>query len=277
MSQPPIKCIHVNHFNVVVDGFRASLARLEEVLGARFNVDLARTEWDAGLFNVGGVLFELFAPKEFLLNARYGPHYVGLEFEVPDVEAARAAIQARGIRIIRDLGAGIAFHTHPADAYGVSLELYQGNFHERENPYWLEQFRPAGYWRDEHPLGCTGLKRYSILVNDLPAVSGFFQEFLGAEPAYETRYSSIAADVVGLSHAGTVVEIMTPFAPGAASEHLRRYGDGIRSVVFAVADLEQARRYFGGLGRTVHPGDADDAIALAPSDTCGVMFEFAPA
>jgi len=27
---------------------------------------------------------------------------------------------------------------------------------------YVEPLEPSGYWRDEHPLGCTGLKRYGV-------------------------------------------------------------------------------------------------------------------
>ena len=65
----------------------------------------------------------------FLLNARYGPHYLGLELQA-DMDAVREVIAARGIGIARDIG--FAVHTHPADTLGVSFEFYDGEFHQRE-------------------------------------------------------------------------------------------------------------------------------------------------
>jgi hypothetical protein len=248
------------------------VARFGELLGARFNADIPQPEWHAGLVNVGGVLFEVFSPAQFLLNARYGPHFVGIEYQVPDVAAARRVVQERGIRIVRDIGA--AFHTHPADTYGIGLELFHKSFHAQENPTWFEPFRPEQYWRDEDSLGCIGLKRYSVVVADLTGAAAFFGELLGAEVCYEVvRHDAVR--VLGMELGDSLVDLMAPFGPGPVRDHLARYGDGIRSTVFRVCDLERAQRHFAALGVAVHPGDADDAIAIAPEDACGVLFEFA--
>ncbi len=272
MPDAPINCVHMNHFNVVVEDFDTSVARFGELLGARFNADIPRPEWHAGLINVAGVLFEVFSPNEFLLNARYGPHYVGLEYQIPDVAAARQAVLERGIRIVRDIGA--AFHTHPADTFGIGFEFFDRSFHAQENPTWLEPFLPAEYWRDEHPLGCIGLKRYSVVVADLTAAGAFFQDFLGADPLYDAERRPAAATGTGMALSDGVVEVLTPTGPGEAERHLGRYGDGIRSVVFEVIDLEKAQRYFADRGVAVHTGDADDTLAIAPEDARGVLFEF---
>jgi hypothetical protein len=262
----------MNHFNVVVEDFDASVARFGELLGARFNADIPRPEWHAGLINVARVLFELVSPNEFLTNARYGPHYVGLEYQIPDVADAREVVKERGIRIVRDIGA--AFHTHPADTFGIGFEFFDRSFHAQENPTWLEPFKPLEYWRDEHPLGCIGLKRYSVAVNDLSAATNFFRDFVGASPLYESERRPAAATAVGVALADGVVEILTPAGSGPVQRHLGRYGDGIRSVVFQVQDLAKARQYFADRGVTVHAGDADDAFGIAPEDARGVLFEF---
>jgi catechol 2,3-dioxygenase-like lactoylglutathione lyase family enzyme len=262
----------MNHLNVVVEDFDASVARFGELLGARFNADIPRPEWHAGLINVAGVLFEVFSPNEFLLNARYGPHYVGIEYQIPDVSDARRVVQEKGIRIVRDIGA--AFHTHPVDTFGIGLEFFDRSFHAQENPTWLEPFKPLEYWRDEHPLGCIGLKRYSVAVGDLTNATTFFRDFLGASPLYELDRPPAAATAVGLALADSVVEILTPAGSGRLQSHLGRYGDGIRSVVFQVEDLEKARQYFAGRGVAVKAGDAEDSFGIAPEDARGVLFEF---
>lgn len=272
MPGSSITCLHLNHLNIVVEGFEASVERFGELLGARFVADIPQDEWHAGLITVGNVLFELFSPREFLVAARYGPHYVGVEYQVPDVDAARRVVQDNGIRIVRDIG--IAFHTHPADTFGVAFELFHKNFHAQENPTWFEPFRPIEYWRDEHPLGCTGLKRYSVAVADIDAAVAFFQDFFGATVQYEAGRPAANARAVGLTLAESTVEILTPIGPGAVQQHLGRYGDGMRSTVFAVQDLDRARRYFTERGIAPLPGDADDAFALGADDARGVIFEF---
>ena len=81
-----------------------------------------------------------------------------------DVEVARTALHQRGLRILRELGT--AFHSDPVGLHGVSLECFGESFHAVPPPVeYLEPIRPIQHWADEHPLGCTGLKRlkrYSI-------------------------------------------------------------------------------------------------------------------
>ncbi len=72
------------------------------------------------------------------------------------------------------------------------------------------------------------------------------------------------------------MELLTPYEEGALTRHLARYGDGIRSVVFEVEDLERARAYFAGTGIALQPGDAEDSLAIAPGDNRGLLFEFTP-
>ena len=71
--------MRVNHMNVVVEDIDSSSAHLAERYGAEFLLNIPLPEWRACLVETGGVILELFAPHGFLLNARYGPHYIGVE------------------------------------------------------------------------------------------------------------------------------------------------------------------------------------------------------
>lgn len=115
--------------NVVLRDFDESVAHLKRVFGAEFMVDIPQKELHAFLFELGRVIFEGFVPHEWLPNARYGPHYVGLEYQA-DMDEVRAAVSERGIGLVRDIG--LALHTDPADCFGVSFEFYDGEFHERD-------------------------------------------------------------------------------------------------------------------------------------------------
>ena len=272
----PIDCLHMNHLNAVVDGFDDSVAHFRDLYGAQLISDMPRDEWHACLIVLGGVIFELFAPHDDLLHARFGPHYIGVEYQVPDVGRARQVVQARGMRIIRELG--VAFHVHPADAFGVALEFFDRSFHDDPPPTpYLEPLRPVEYWRHGHPLGLAGLKRYSVAVSEPAAALDFFVGLAGASVLYETARPAVAAQAVGLGVGGTVMELLAPSADGVLSQHLARYGDGIRSVVFEVEDLERARDHFSGHGIELQAGDADHTLAIAPADNRGLLFEFAPA
>jgi catechol 2,3-dioxygenase-like lactoylglutathione lyase family enzyme len=267
-----LKCLHMNHINAMVEDFDRSVDHLRNLFGAQLNFDMPRNEWHACLITIGGVMFEVFAPAEYLLNARFGPHYVGIEYQVPDADEARTEVVTRGMRVIRELG--VAIHVHPAEAFGVAWEFYGGSFHDESPPVqYIEPLKPADYWR-EHPLGLTGLKRYSIAVSDLKAATKFFEDFLGASVNYEEARQAVAAEAVGLVLGDTVAELISPIGAGPIERYLARYGDGIRSTVFAVADLDQARRYFTDRGVMLHPGDAPGTLAIAPKDNLGLLFEF---
>ena len=268
-----IRPIRVNHMNVVLEDFDAGLRHFEDLYGAEFLNDIPQPELHAGLFETGRVIFEMFVPRAYLLLARYGPHYLGLEYQA-DMAVVRQAIAERGIRIIRDIG--VAVHTHPEDTFGVAFEFYGDYFHDR--PAWKQTGRPmrsAAFWRDEHPLGLTGLKGYTLAVRDIRAASEFIQGFLGGEPVYEAPRDAIAGRAVGLQVADAVVELVTPTAEGVLERHLNRYGEGIRSTVFGVRDVEQARSYFAGRGVQLADGGAPGAFAVPAEANQGVIFEFA--
>ena len=271
----PIECVHMNHFNIVVEGFDRTVARFRELYGAQFLYDLPRDEWHSGFFAIGDVIFELFVPHDDFLHLRFGPYYLGLEYQVANLDEVREAVQARGVRIVRERPA--AFHTHPADGFGIAFEFYDRSFHDEPYPLpYLEPIKPIDYWRDEQPLGLLGLKRYGVTVSDLGAATEFFQAFMNATFLYEAERPTIGARAVGLHLADTVVELLSPIRDGQIQSHLFNRGDGIRSCVFEVSDVANVRSHFSALGILLQSGDAPDSIAIAPADNCGLLFEFSP-
>ncbi len=269
----PIRCLDMNHINAAIDGFDESVAHFREVYGAQLIADMPREEWHACLMAIGSVIFEFFAPHDDLLHARFGPHYVGVEYQTTDVQYAREVSAAKGVRIIRELGP--AFHVHPLDALGVAFEFFDHSFHQVPPPMpFLEPLLPVAHWSDRHPLGITGLKRYSVVVADLDAAAVFAQEYIDGRVIYEESRPAVAARAVGLQLGDTVVELLGATGPGDIGRHAAR-GEGIRSVVWQVRDLEQARGYFAGRGVELQPGDGPGTLAVGPADNKGLLFEFA--
>jgi hypothetical protein len=265
-----IRPVRVNHMNVVVQDFDQSVRHFQEKYDAEFVLDIPQKEMHACLIEMGRVLFELFVPHVYLLNARYGPHYLGVEYQA-NMAVVRQAIAERGIRIVRDIG--LALHTHPADGFGVSYEFYDGCFHDRDWPILGGQMQSSEYWL-AHPLGLTGLNGYTHAVNDIEAASTFLQSFLAGEPVYEAERPEIAARAIGLQVSDAVIELLTPTADGELARHLYRYGDGIRSIVFGVTSVDQARHYFTERGLPTVRGDAPNTIAVPGEANLGLMFEF---
>ncbi|MBW8755176.1 MAG: hypothetical protein JF595_13690 [Sphingomonadales bacterium] len=255
--------------NAVLQDFDASIGHFTESFGAEFMVDMPQKEFHACLFEMGQVIFELFVPWDFLVSVRYGPHYVGLEWQA-DMDEVRAALTDHGVRTVRDIG--LALHTHPADCFGVSHEFYSGYFHDRDWELLGGKIKPASYWRDEHPLGLTGLKGYTHVVEDIAKASAFLRGFLGAEPLFEEDRPEIAGRAQGLRVADAVVELLMPTSEGWLARQLRRQGQGILSTVFGVRDIAQARRYLHRL--PIAAGTAPDRVAVPREANHGILFEF---
>jgi len=267
-----IKARRVNHMNLVFEDFDAAVAHFRHAFDAEFVADMAQDEWHACLMAFGNVIFEFFVPYQWLTNARYGPHHVGLEYEA-DMDEVRAAIAERDIRIIRDIG--FAVHTDPRDCFGIAFEFYGGSFHERS---WDElggaAIKGRDFWERKHPLGLTGLAGWSLAVADLHAASAFMQDFMSAKVVYEAERPAIGARAVGLAVADEVVEILAPTGEGEIARHHYRFGDGIRATRFAARDLGAVSDWFEGKGIALVPGDVPGSLALAEKDNLGLIFEF---
>ena len=266
-----LHCSHMNHLNMVVNGFDESRDRFIDLFGAQVDLDLPLPEYHLGLLSVGGVILEIIAPPAWLPFARYGPHWVGVEYTVRNVAEARQAVLERGIRIVRDIGG--AFHTHPQDAYGVAFEIYDGNFHVSTDPAW--QGNPPAWLSSgipNNPIGCIGLKHYTVLVGDLAGAASFFTSALGGTIHYERQRGSSHA--VRLQVGDGVVELVTPTAPGPLRDRHALMGDGIDTALLQVYDVDRAHSALAARGVEIVPSEADGAFGLDPGDTCGMRFEF---
>jgi hypothetical protein len=266
-----IQPIRVNHPNMVLEDYDASLAHFKNVYGAEFLLDLNNPNWHACLINIGDVIFELFAPNLFLLNARYGAHYLGIEYQA-DMTVVREVLKARNIRIERDID--VAVHTHPKDCLGISFEFWNDQFHQNEAVLGMKMKLPA-YWRDEHPLGMTGQKGYTVVVADMDKARRFMDGFMENKVVYETARPEIGARAVGLQTADVVMELLTPTGEGEIKRHLAAFGDGIRSIVFGVQSIDTAKKYFAERNVKLVPGTAPGTVAVPAEANMGVIFEFA--
>lgn len=268
-----VTCRSVNHVNVVLPDADASIAHFRDLYQAVFLRDLPQKEWHAYLIEIGGVIIEVFVPPTFLLNARYGAHHLGIEYEA-DIDEVREAVAAHKIGIVRDLG--VTLHTDPADSLGAAFEFFGTSFFKMPELF-TTPLQPPGYWRNEHPLQLTGLKAITLAVHDLEAAKSFLQSFLNAEPIFEAHRPELAARAIGLRVANSEIELLTPEGEGALQREMQRSGQGILSTVFGSANLEAVRDYFAQRSIALIPGTAPDRLAIAPADNLGLRFEFAQA
>jgi catechol 2,3-dioxygenase-like lactoylglutathione lyase family enzyme len=271
MARTTIRPTKLNHMNVVVQDMDKSVRHFDEVFGAELMYDIPRPEMHAYLLGVGRVLFELFQPLEYLLISRYGPHYLGVEYQA-QLDVVREVLAERKMSIVRDVE--IAVHTDPAETFGISFEFCGHEFTGMDWDLLGGKMKPMEYWRDEHPAGFTGLKGYSACVHDIGAATAFYQSFLGAEVVYDEAREAAGARAVGLKVSDDVVELLTATGPGLIADHLAEHGQGVRSTGFAVRDLEQAKRYFAARGVPTEPGVTPGSIAIPAQANLGVMFEF---
>jgi hypothetical protein len=266
-----IRPVRVNHMNVVVEDYDESIAHFQKLYGADVLAALPSKEWRACLFDIGRVIFEMFAPFHFLLNARFGAHDVGVEY-CADMDEVREALASHGVRVIRELK--VAVHTHPADSLGVSFEFYGEQFHDRVGMPMDKQQNPASYWRDEHPLGLTGLKSYTIVAEALDPAVAFLKSFLSAEPLYDAARPAANGHAAVLKVADTEVEVIAPNGAGRIRSYLDRLAPGICANTFGVLDLEKARRYFEAKGIEVEASEKPDTFVIPASLNRGLVFEF---
>lgn len=261
----------VNHMNVVMEDFDASIAHMKQVYDAEFLLDLPSPAFHACLFAMAGAIFEPFVPEVWLFNARYGPFHLGIEYQA-DVEQARKVVAQQNIRIIRDIG--VAIHTHPEDTLGVSFEFYDGQFHTNEWPLLGRGMLPVEHWTNDHPLGLTGLKGYTIAVEDLDAGLAFLRGFFACETVYEENRPLVGARAVGLEVGGAVIELIAPTGSGEIADYVQQAGPGIRSTLFGIADLDAARAHFRSFGIEPLPGSTPDRILIPAAANRGLLFEF---
>ena len=266
------RLIHPNHINAIVDGYEATIEHFRDRVG--FTLDRRIPDsgdgTDACLMTLGGVMFEFFAPKEKgergqgRLLARYGDHYVGIEYHVPDVTSARQFAVEQDIRIINDLGA--AFFTYPGNSFGIAFEIYDGDFKDHA--------QPAGYWEHEHPLGLAGLARLTVAVDSAEAAAARLADLAYVSPIGPVSRPRAAATGVQLQVGTAVWELLEPAGDGPLADYLGRYGQRIRSTVFKAASLAQVDKHLTGRGFDLIPGDADGALAINPAQNKNLLFEF---
>ena len=265
-----INPVRLNHMNLTVESVDDSARHFENLYGAEFLVDLPNSKFNACLLAFGGGLFELFAPHEWFLSARMGPYVLGVEYQA-DMETVREAITERSIRITRDVG--VAIHTHPRDTFGVSFEFTEMYFTDKEWPLLGRPMRPPSYWRNEHPAGVGPFKGYSIAVRELDSAVEFLCGLFELSVVAEENRPAIGARMVGLKITDSIVELVTPTAPGMISNFITRYGEGIMTMLFGAAEEKRAQAYFGERNVQLVRGSSDRRLSISAGHDTGAFFE----
>jgi catechol 2,3-dioxygenase-like lactoylglutathione lyase family enzyme len=268
------KLIHVNQ---IVGDFSGANKFYHEVFGAQEYMNSYHDEEqrDASLFLIGDTCIELFSPRTAtsLLGrtlARDGDAWHSFEWKVQDLEAARQALEDRGVRLATYYP-GSFLMTHPKDTYGMIIELCP---HEMADDPRLEPDWTADPWHHSHPMGIVAMNHLSVGVRDLDAASRFITDLTGAEVVYETSRPLIGGRVVGLWVTDHVLELAEATSEGSLSRSIDERGPRQRAIQWQVDDLDRAIRHLSAHGLRLLPGDSDDSIAIDPRDNFGVSYQF---
>jgi catechol 2,3-dioxygenase-like lactoylglutathione lyase family enzyme len=267
----------VIHINQVLGPFDAANRFYTDVFGAveYMNSYEPGEDRDASLFVIGDTCIELFSPRgdDSLLGrnlARFGDSFHSFELKVPDLDAAKAAFDERGVRVTT-YWPGVFFMTHPKDGHGLLFELCPFDMANdpRVEPGWS-----AASWREDHPLGIDRLNAMSAAVVDLDAASGFVADLLGIDVLYREHRAGVG-EIAAFWLGDTVLELMAPSDDDSpVAGYIERYGPRLRSLHFRVRDVAAVANHLAAHGLRTVPGDVDGWIALDPCDNYGVLYQF---
>jgi hypothetical protein len=283
LSVSPLELRALSHLNAIVDGYEDTIDHLSRVFGAQMNIRIPGNpenpdDTDACLITIGDVIFELFAPRrrgergQGRLLDRFGDHFIGVEFQVPDVARAREQCPALDVPIISDVGR--YFLTHPRACVGISWEIWDGNWYKFLGPEGPGPLHPRAYWRDEHPLGLDGCARVSVAAENLDTAVERLIAVVGAREIGRSLRPQAVAMGAELQIGDTVFEVLAPTGSGPISSFIDRYGERIRSTVFKTIDLDRVAKHLGEQGIDLVPGDREGTLAIPPEQNHNLLFEF---
>jgi catechol 2,3-dioxygenase-like lactoylglutathione lyase family enzyme len=274
----PLNILRLGHLNHLTTDEEATKAHYEDLLGARFLMNIGANPMTAGyLLDVGGEIIEALIPKvldkaEGRQLTKLGPHYSSLELYVPELAAAREAVTSRGIRLLLEGGAD--FLTVAADTEGVLLQVFDGDWHsDPPSPRFTAPKRPADWWRDEHPIGFRGMRHLTFVTDDLERARDFWVELCDGHELYRDKRPDANAEAVGID-IGFPVELIAPTGDGTIADFFAHFGKKIRSITYDVVDLGRTQAYFESKGITLVPGDMPGSLMLTAADNRGGIVQF---
>lgn len=116
--------------------------------------------------------------------------------------------------------------------------------------------------------------RVQLVVRDRRSAAQTFRDILGAEPVAESESVHLVARRTVLALGENEVELCEPAGPGPARAHLERWGEGLVTAGFAVADVGALRRRLGAQGARF--GEDGEQTYLPASETAGMPVVISP-
>jgi len=258
--------IGLQHFNVVVYDYDLTLSHLKNVFGAHLNYELEPAYVSegvkAGLITIGPVIFELVGAAPQSKNAfrrkldRSGPGYIGIEFNVDNLDQAREAAKYNNIRVKYDPGA--FFVTNPRDCFGFTIEFFAGEWFKKPADPRMIPVAPRDYWANEHPLGILGLYGFTVGVHDREAAAARWTAVSGAKRLHDEG----GGEPLWLSAGDTRLGLVDT-----------SNDEQILAARLEVRDIEQTRRALAAKGLKLE--EIRKGLMAAPgSENHGIRIEF---
>ncbi|WP_156766641.1 VOC family protein [Mycobacterium sp. E2327] len=278
----------LQHINFVVSDYPAAQSHFLTKFGAQHNWELEipnrPDDVPSSLITLGPTLFEIFGPEPVarhdlgkILRAQ-GPGFVGIEWGIEDLQAAKQAFIDHGVRIRYEpkkrYYPGTWFVSEPADLFGFALECYIGTWYTSELPEGMKPVAPHEYWRDEHPLGIHEVRNFTVAVRDVDAAATRWQDLTGA--AEINVGPSADSGVRFFEAANTAIGLVGASANSDVGEYVERRGESIYSVTFTVEDAGRVAEHLTAASVPVRR--VNDAITVVPAESNhGVRLEFVSA
>ncbi len=116
--------------------------------------------------------------------------------------------------------------------------------------------------------------RVQLAVKDRKSAAQTFTDILGAEAVAESESAYLAALRTVLALGESEVELCEPVGPGPARDHLERWGEGLMTAGFTVADVVALRQRWQAAG--VSFAQDDEQCYLPASETAGMPVVISP-
>jgi catechol 2,3-dioxygenase-like lactoylglutathione lyase family enzyme len=269
---------------------KACDAFLADVLGARVVYEVLMTpeveamglDREATLMAVGNTLLISAAPAgpglrpESAIGTMLRRHarpgmWIGIALSVPDLDAARAWVRARGFTPKSFAGMEARyFLLDRRDTLGMRLEFLYGAL--RNDPRLKPDWQPE-WWRDSHPLGIAGLQSIGVSTPSLDLAREIFSGKLGW-PELSTRYlPGDDADCASFLSGDAVIEAMQPADTDSPLARHSRDIQGIYCLTFEVRSTAAAAAYLRSKGLGLI-GDPATRFAINPDQAFGRLIYF---
>ena len=271
MSQPSgtakLKVIEIDHINQLISNADLAREHYERLYGVRVaEIFRQRTgPYDNFIVKVGGMTLEVFAPIDpehsfGRQHQRFGNCWQGCLLRVPDLVDAIDICKSHDIPVIDvNLERGWAFTDPRATFFSIQLEDLDD---------WDKSVSP-------NEAGIVGLNGFTVAVHDSPQAVRFFQDLVDdTELLYEEERPRLAGIATGLRLGGYVLELQSPSGDGKLRNFLESYRQRIRSATWNVSDLDATSRHFAGHDVTLHDGDREGTLLIAPEDNLGIEMQF---